>query len=35
MVNRIPILRELLEGLKKLYRSGNDKRKNVQTDSRF
>jgi len=29
MVNRIPILRELLDSFSKLYRRGNDKRKNV------
>jgi len=29
MVNRIPISKELLYSFKKLYRRGNDKRKNV------
>jgi len=33
MVNRIPILRELLYGLRKLYRSENDKRENVRKGS--
>jgi len=29
VVNRIPILQELLYSFRKLYRRGNDKRKNV------
>ena len=33
MVNRIPISEELLYSFRKLYRRGNDKRKNVRKSS--
>lgn len=35
MVNRIPISGELLYSFRKLYRRGNDKRKNVRKGSTF